>query len=101
MMWLTYVGGSILISGVILWISAKITGVNLTFRNILIVVAIANLLNLIPVLGHLFGLIGFFMALKYFTQLDIWPNLVLLTIINQGLTVLIMMIIIHKFFVAT
>lgn len=101
MMWLTYVGGSILISGVILWISAKITGVNLTFRNILIVVAIANLLTLIPVLGHLFGLIGFFMTLKYFTQLDIWPNLVLLTIINQGLTVLIMMIIIDKFFVVT
>lgn len=86
----------IIITAAILWVSAKIAGINLTFPETLVVAVIANLFGIIPVLGPILGLIGFFVALKQITQADTWPDLVLLVIITWGLSALIVITLLSK-----
>ncbi len=71
------------VSGVILWLAAKVTGVDLFVKETIISVGAASLVALIPSVGWLLSLIVLFYMLKKFSQASIWPDLILMVIVSR------------------
>lgn len=77
--------------GFFLWAAAKITKVDLHFRETVIAVTGAALASLIPAIGWLASIIALFYLLKYFSQADVWPDLILMVIVSRVLTIVTLM----------
>ena len=71
------------VSGIILWLAAKVTNVDLFVKETIIAVSVASILALIPSVGWLLSLIALFYLLKKFSQASIWPDLILMVIVSR------------------
>ncbi|SEG08774.1 hypothetical protein [Marinobacterium lutimaris] len=72
-----------LISGIILWLAAKITAVDLSLGETVIAAAVAALVALIPTLGWVLSLVALFTLLKKFSGASIWPDIILMVIVSR------------------
>ncbi len=64
-----------LIGGVILWLAAKITSVDLVLRETVIAAGGAAVVSLIHVVGWALSLVVLFVLLKKFSEANIWPDI--------------------------
>lgn len=65
-----------LIGGVILWLAAKMTSVDLLLRETVIAAGVAAVVSLIPAVGWVLSIVVLLMLLKKFSEADIWPDIV-------------------------
>ncbi len=72
-----------LIGGVILWLAAKITSVDLVLRETVIAAGGAAVVSLIPVVGWALSLVVLFVLLKKFSEANIWPDIILMVIVSR------------------
>ncbi len=83
-------------TGIALFIAGKITFTEISLPEAIISVAISSLFMLIPYIGGFLSLIAFFFLLKYFTRYDIWPDLILLTVVSKLIVIIaILMLLKH------
>lgn len=72
-----------LIGGVILWLAAKMTSVDLLLRETVIAAGVAAVVSLIPAVGWVLSIVVLLMLLKKFSEADIWPDIILLVIVSR------------------
>lgn len=80
---LIYVALDVVIGGVILWLAAKITSVNLTFVETLVAAGGAAVAALVPAAGWILSIIVLFFLLKKFSRASIWPDIILMVIVSR------------------
>ena len=80
---LIYVALDVVIGGVILWLAAKITSVNLTFVETLVAAGGAAVAVLVPAAGWILSIIVLFFLLKKFSRASIWPDIILMVIVSR------------------
>lgn len=80
---LIYVALDVVIGGVILWLAAKITSVNLTFVETLVAAGAAAVAALVPTAGWILSIIVLFFLLKQFSRASIWPDIILMVIVSR------------------
>lgn len=78
-----YVALDVVIGGVILWLAAKITSVNLTFVETLVAAGGAAVASLVPAAGWILSIIVLFFLLKKFSRASIWPDIILMVIVSR------------------
>ena len=69
--------------GVILWLSAKITSVDLALKETVIAAGAAAIVSLVPTVGWILSIVVLFALLKKFSQANIWPDLILMVIVSR------------------
>ncbi|QJD59214.1 hypothetical protein HG264_10000 [Pseudomonas sp. gcc21] len=72
-----------LVGGLFLWLAARITSVDLSFRETVMAAGAAALASLVPGIGWVLSLVVLFVLLKKFSQADIWPDILLMVIISR------------------
>lgn len=72
-----------LVGGVILWLSAKITSVDLALKETVIAAGAAAIVSLVPTVGWILSIVLLFALLKNFSQANIWPDLILMVIVSR------------------
>ena len=72
-----------LVGGVILWLSAKITSVDLALKETVIAAGAAAIVSLVPTVGWILSIVVLFALLKKFSQANIWPDLSLMVIVSR------------------
>lgn len=72
-----------LVGGVILWLSAKITSVDLALKETVIAAGAAAIVSLVPTVGWILSIVVLFALLKKFSQANIWPDLILMVIVSR------------------
>lgn len=80
---LIYVVLDALIGGLFLWFAARITSVDLSFRETVAAAGGAALASLVPTIGWVLSLVVLFVLLKKFSQANIWPDILLMVIISR------------------
>lgn len=80
---LVYVLLDALIGGAALWLAAKITSVDVGFRDLVIAAGAAAMISFVPAVGWLLSIIVLFVLLKKFSRADIWPDLILMVIVSR------------------
>ena len=78
----------ILFGALALWVAAKVTKVEITFPQLLIVAAASSVAGLVPLVGWLLGLVVMFLLIRKFTQADIWPDAVLMVVVSWFVSLL-------------
>ena len=73
----------IVIGGVFLWFAARVTKVELEFKEILICVLSASFASFIPTVGWFASIIVLFLLLKRFSSANIWPDLILMVLVSR------------------
>lgn len=76
----------VFIGGLILWLSAKITSVDLALRETVIAAAAAAAVALVPSVGWILSIVVLFVLLKKFSQANIWPDIILMVVISRLVT---------------
>ena len=71
-----------LISGILLWIAAKLTSVQLTLPAAALTAGIAAVVSMVPVAGWFLSLVVMFALVKKFSRADIWPDIVLMVVVS-------------------
>lgn len=71
-----------LISGIILWISAKLTSVPLTLTAAAVTAAAAAIVSMVPVAGWFLSLDVMLALVKKFSCADIWPDIILMVVVS-------------------
>jgi hypothetical protein len=85
-----------LFSGAILWVASRLTKVSLLFKEAVICAAASALVGLIPtVVGLILSIVVFFYILKYFTQADIWPDLILMVLVSKVVSMILVLVLIR------
>ncbi len=79
----------VLIGGGTLWVACKVTAIDLEFKETAIAAGAAALTSIIPGIGWLLSIIVLFWVLKYFSQVNIWPDLVLAVVVSRLLSVML------------
>jgi hypothetical protein len=72
-----------LIGGVILWLAAKITSVDLGLGETVIAAGGAALVSLVPTAGWILSIVVLFVLLKKFSRANIWPDIILMVIVGR------------------
>ncbi|MDN6318128.1 MAG: hypothetical protein L0J77_00015 [Marinobacter sp.] len=72
-----------LIGGVILWLAAKITSVDLGLGETVIAAGGAALVSLVPTAGWILSIVVLFVLLKKFSRASIWPDIILMVIVGR------------------
>ncbi|MCD1632135.1 hypothetical protein HLV39_15300 [Marinobacter adhaerens] len=72
-----------LVGGVVLWLAAKITLVNLALSETVIAAGGAAAVALVPTIGWLLSLVVLFVLLKKFSRANIWPDIILMVIVSR------------------
>ena len=72
-----------LIGGVILWLAAKITSVDLGLGETIIAAGGAALVSLVPTAGWILSIVVLFVLLKKFSRASIWPDIILMVIVGR------------------
>ncbi|NWN92857.1 hypothetical protein HLV39_15295 [Marinobacter adhaerens] len=72
-----------LVGGVVLWLAAKITFVDLTLSETVIAAGGAAAAALVPTIGWLLSLVVLFVLLKKFSRANIWPDIILMVIVSR------------------
>ena len=72
-----------LVGGVILWLSAKITSVDLALKETVIAAGAAAIVSLVPTVGWILSIVVLFALLKKLSQANIWPDLILMVIVSR------------------
>ena len=72
-----------LVGGVVLWLAAKITLVNLALSETVIAAGGAAAVALMPTIGWLLSLVVLFVLLKKFSRANIWPDIILMVIVSR------------------
>ncbi|HIZ49750.1 MAG TPA: hypothetical protein IAA18_01565 [Candidatus Pseudomonas excrementavium] len=72
-----------LIGGVVLWLAAKITSVDLVLREAVIAAGGAAIVALVPTVGWALSIVVLFVLLKKFSRANIWPDLILMVIVSR------------------
>ncbi len=86
-----YVVLDALIGGVILWLSAKITSVDLGLGETVIAAGGAAAVSLVPTVGWILSLAVLFLLLKKFSRANIWPDIILMVIVSRLVSFLALM----------
>ena len=76
-----------LVSAGIMFLACKITGVVIQFKWLLISVAAAALVSLIPSFGWVLSLIVLFWFLNQYSNAKLWPDLVFMVLVSRIITV--------------
>lgn len=71
-----------LVSGIILWIAAKLTSVQLTLPAAAVTAGVAAAVSTVPVAGWVLSLVVMFTLVKKFSRADIWPDIILMVIVS-------------------
>lgn len=82
-----------LIGGLILWLAAKITSVNLALRETVIAAGGAAAVSLIPAVGWILSIVVLFMLLKKYSQAKIWPDIILMVIVSRLVSFVALMVV--------
>ena len=72
-----------LIGGVVLWLAAKITSVDLALSETVIAAGGAAAAALVLTAGWVLSLIVLFVLLKKFSRANIWPDIILMVIVSR------------------
>ncbi|MBS8233274.1 hypothetical protein DYI41_20360 [Marinobacter salarius] len=72
-----------LIGGVILWLAAKITSVDLGLGETVIAAGGAAAVSLVPTAGWILSIVVLFVLLKKFSRANIWPDIILMVIVGR------------------
>ena len=72
-----------LIGGVILWLAAKITSVDLGLGETVIAAGGAAVVSLVPTAGWILSIVVLFVLLKKFSRASIWPDIILMVIVGR------------------
>ena len=72
-----------LIGGVILWLAAKITSVDLGLGETVIAAGGAAAVSLVPIAGWILSIVVLFVLLKKFSRANIWPDIILMVIVGR------------------
>ncbi|MBD3654173.1 MULTISPECIES: hypothetical protein [Gammaproteobacteria] len=72
-----------LVGGVVLWLAAKITLVDLALSETVIAAGGAAAVALVPTIGWLLSLVVLFVLLKKFSRANIWPDIILMVIVSR------------------
>ena len=73
----------VVIGGIFLWLAARVTKVDLEFKEILICVLAASIVSFIPTIGWIASIIVLFILLKRFSSADIWPDILLMVLVSR------------------
>ena len=76
-----------LVSAGIMFLACKITGVVIQFKWLLISVAAAALVSLIPSFSWVLSLIVLFWFLNQYSNAKLWPDLVFMVLVSRIITV--------------
>lgn len=82
---LVFIALDIVFSGASLWVASKLVSVELNFVQVLIAVAAASVVAMlpIPVFGWLLSVVLLFFLLKRFSDANVWPDLILLVVVGR------------------
>src|SRR5690606_27699711 len=72
-----------LIGGVVLWLAAKITSVDLALSETVIAAGGAAAAALVPTAGWVLSIIVLFVLLKKFSRATIWPDRILMVRVSR------------------
>jgi hypothetical protein len=72
-----------LVGGVVLWLAAKITLVDLALSETVIAAGGAAAVALVPTIGWLLSLVVLFFVVKKFSRANIWPDIILMVIVSR------------------
>jgi len=72
-----------LIGGVVLWLAAKITSVDLALSETVIAAGGAAAVALVPTAGWILSIVVLFVLLKKFCKASIWPDIILMVIVGR------------------
>ncbi len=72
-----------LVGGVVLWLAAQITLVDLALSATVIAARGAAAVALVPPIGWLLSLVVLFVLLKKFSRASIWPDIILMVIVSR------------------
>ncbi|MGX1203011.1 hypothetical protein [Marinobacter sp. MBR-105] len=72
-----------LIGGVILWLAAKITSVDLGLGETVVAAGGAAAVSLVPTVGWILSIVVLFILLKKFSRASIWPDIILMVIVGR------------------
>ena len=72
-----------LVGGVVLWLAAKITLVDLALSETVIAAGGAAAVALVPTIGWLLSFVVLFVLLKKFSRANIWPDIILMVIVSR------------------
>ena len=79
----------IAITALVLWLAAKVTGVDLTPVEGAIAATAAAVASLVPTVGVVLSMLVLFYLLKRFTRADIFPDLILMVLVSRIFTMII------------
>lgn len=71
-----------LIGGIILWIAAKLTSVQLTLPAAAVTACVASAVSMVPLAGWFLSMVVMFALVKKFSRADIWPDIILMVLIS-------------------
>ena len=81
-------GVGVIIMSVLLVLSGKLTGVDLSLTDALIVSAITSAIGLLPgIFGWLLSVVALYFLLKKMTGAPVFPDLILMIVVSKLLTV--------------
>lgn len=75
-----------------LWLACRLTSVKLKIHESAIVITTYFITSLIPGIGWIISSISLFTLLHIFTSADIWPDLILTTVVTRFLFMLLTLI---------
>lgn len=76
-----------LVSAGIMFLACKVTGVVIEFKWLVISVAAAALVSLVPSFGWVLSFIVLFWFLNQYSNAKIWPDLVFMVVVSRLITV--------------
>ncbi len=79
----------IAITALVLWLAAKVTGVDLTPGEGALAATAAAAASLVPTVGVVLSIVVLFYLLRRFTRADIFPDLVLMVLVSRAFTIII------------
>ena len=71
--------------GIVLWVAARITGIQGSLLALVGIAIASALATLIPTIGWIIAIQVVFLGLKKFTTADFWPDAVLIAVIANGI----------------
>lgn len=84
---------STLVSGTVLWLAMKMTGVDGTYAGMLTIAFAAAVVGMIPMLGWILSLVVMFALIVSFTTAEFFPDAVLMVVVAWGLKVVLSLVI--------
>lgn len=76
---------NMVVSSVALWIAGQITALKMAFKEVAIICVVSGLMWFVPYAGGILALLVFFYLLKQYTDAPMYPDMILVTLITQGI----------------